>query len=129
MTRNKVKSQDFRMIDGNWIQSKLDSVDHMQTLYSLGANFILGIELLGYPTVNIDAWDENIAKEVRLPTIDDIAERTRQHLWCTEVGIINSAPEVVEFHEPRYSRGLSWPQSYRAIMYAVDPGPVMYANE
>ena len=79
--------------------------------------------------VNIDAWDENIGKEVRLPTIDDIAERTRQHLWCTEVGIINTAPEVVEFHEPRYSRGVSWPQSYWAIMYAVDPGPVMYANE
>ena len=119
----------FCMIKGNWIQSKLDSVDHMEALYSLGANFILGIELLGYPTVNIDARDENIGKEVRLPTIDDIAEKTRQHLWCTEVGIINSAPEVVEFHEPRYSRGVSWPQSYRAIMYAIDPGPVMYANE
>ena len=64
-----------------------------------------------------------------MPTIDDIVERTRQHLWCTEVGIINSAPEVVEFHEPRYSRGLSWPQSYLAIMYAIDPGPIMYANE
>ena len=119
----------FRMIEGNWLQSKLDSVDHMGALYSLGANFILDIELLGYSMVNIDAWDENIGKEVRLPTIDDIAERTRQHLWCTEVGIINTAPEVVEFHEPRYSRGVSWPQSYRAIMYAVDPGPVMYANE
>ena len=119
----------FRMIEGNWLQSKLDSIDHMGALYSLGANFILDIELLGYPTVNIDAWDENIGKEVRLPTIDDIAERTCQHLWCTEVGIINTAPEVVEFHEPRYSRGVSWPQSYRAIMYAVDPGPVMYANE
>ena len=93
----------FRMIEGNWLQSKLDSVDHMGALYSLGANFILDIELLGYPTVNIDAWDENIGKEVRLPTIDDIAERTRQHLWCTEVGIINTTPEVVEFHEPRYS--------------------------
>ena len=64
-----------------------------------------------------------------MPTIDDIAERTCQHLWCTEVGIINNAPEVVEFHEPRYSRGVSWPQSYGAIMYAVDPGPIMYANE
>ena len=119
----------FRMIEGNWLQSKLDSIDHMGALYSLGANFILDIELLGYPMVNIDVWDENIGKEVRLPTIDDIAERTRQHLWCTEVGIINTAPEVVEFHEPRYSRGVSWPQSYQAIMYAIDPGPVMYANE
>ena len=64
-----------------------------------------------------------------MPTIDAIAERTRQHLWCTEVGIINTAPEVVEFHEPRNSRGVSWPQSYGAIMYAVDPGPIMYANE
>ena len=54
----------FCMIKGNWIQRKLDSVDHMQALYSLGANFILGIELLGYPTVNIDARDENIAKGV-----------------------------------------------------------------
>ena len=119
----------FCMIKGNWIQSKLDSVDHMEALYSLGANFILAIELLGNPTVNIDARDENIGKEVRLPTIDDIAERTRQHLWCTEVGIINSAPEVVEFHEPRYSRGVSWPESYWDIMYAIDPGPIMYANE
>ena len=31
----------FRMIEGNWLQSKLDSVDHMAVLYSLGANFIL----------------------------------------------------------------------------------------
>ena len=54
----------FRMIEGNWLQSKLDSVDHMGALCSLGANFILDIELLGYPTVNIDAWDENIGKEV-----------------------------------------------------------------
>ena len=119
----------FPMIEGNWLQSKLDSVDNVEALYSLGANFILDIELVGYPMVNIDAWDENIGKEVRLPTIDDIAERTCQHLWCTEVGIIDTAPEVVEFHEPRYSRGVSWPQSCEAIMYAVDPGPVMYANE
>ena len=54
----------FRMIEGNWLQSKLDSVDHMRALYLLGANFILDIELLGYPKVNIDAWDENIGKEV-----------------------------------------------------------------
>ena len=54
----------FRMIEGNWLQSKLDSVDHMGALYSLGANFILDIELLGYRKVNIDAWDENIGKEV-----------------------------------------------------------------
>ena len=54
----------FRMIEGNWLQSKLDSVDHVEALYLLGANFILDIELLGYPTVNIDAWDENIGKEV-----------------------------------------------------------------
>ena len=119
----------FHMIEANWLQSKLDSVDHVEALYSLGANFILHIELLSYPTVNIDAWDENISREVQLRTIDAIAERTRQHLWCTEVGIINTAPEVVEFHEPRNSRGVSWPQSYGAIMYAVDPGPVMYANE
>ena len=54
----------FRMIEANWLQSKLDSVDHVEALYSLGANFILHIELLSYPTVNIDAWDENISKEV-----------------------------------------------------------------
>ena len=119
----------FCMIEGNWLQSKLDSIDHMGALYLLGANFILDIELLGYPKVNIDAWEENIDKEVRLPTIDNIAKRTRQHVWCTELGIISTAPEVVEFNEPRYSRGVSWPKSYRAIIYAVDPGPVMYANE
>ena len=64
-----------------------------------------------------------------MPTIDNIAKRTRQHVWCTELGIISTAPEVVEFNEPRYSRGVSWPKSYRAIIYAVDPGPLMYANE
>ena len=64
-----------------------------------------------------------------MPTIDNIAKRTCQHVWCTEVGIINTAPEVVEFNEPIYSRGVSWPKSYRAIIYAVDPGPIMYANE
>ena len=70
----------FRMIESNWLQSKLDSIDHMGALYSLGANFILDIELLGYPKVNIDAWDENMGKELRLPTIDNIAKRTRQHV-------------------------------------------------
>ena len=54
----------FPMIEGNWLQSKLDSIDHMGALYSLGANFILDIELLEYPKVNIDARDENIGKEV-----------------------------------------------------------------
>ena len=119
----------FHMIEGNWLQSKLDSIDHMGPLYLLGANFILDIELLGYPKGNIDAWDESIGKELRLPTIDDIAKWTRQKLWCTEVGIINPAPEVVEFNEPRYCRGVSWPQSYWAIIYAVEPEPIMYANE
>ena len=64
-----------------------------------------------------------------MPTTDNIAKRTHQQVWCTELGIIRTAPEVVEFNEPRYSRGVSWPKSYRAIIYAIDPGPVMYANE
>ena len=50
-------------------------------------------------------------------------------MWSVLYTCSNSAPEVVEFHEPRYSRGVSWPQSHWAIMYAVDPGPVICANE
>ena len=49
-------------------------------------------------------------------------------LWCTGLGI-NPANKVVEFNELRYRLGLSWPPSYRAIIYTVDPGLVLYANE
>ena len=79
--------------------------------------------------LNIDPWDESIGIELRLPTIDDIATWTHKKVWCTGVEIINPADEVVKFNEPRYHPGVSWPPSYRANIYAVDPGLVMYANE
>ena len=47
----------FHMIEASWLQRKLDSLDHMGPLYLLGANFILDIELLENPMVNIDPWD------------------------------------------------------------------------
>ena len=46
----------------------------MGPLNLLGANFILDKELLESPMLNIDSWDESIGKELRLPTIDDIAK-------------------------------------------------------
>ena len=64
-----------------------------------------------------------------MPEIDDIATCRHQPLWCTELGIISPVNEVVEFNDPTYRIGVSWPQSYRAIIFAVDPGPVMYATE
>ena len=101
----------------------------MKPLYALGTNFVLNIELIDIPILDIDPWDESISLEINLPEIDDIATCSRQPLWCTELGIITPVNEVVDFNDPTYRLGIFWPESYRASIFAVDPGVVMYATE